>query len=519
MILSFPGHSTTVPSFCRITKYSGRWRANALPYTAFGCIKHSVAREFFPFVVLLILLCNPCNIVQAKSFDFGTLGSSSSVAFTNVTLIDGRGGPAKEQVTVLIDDGKITGVHPKKSGLKPGYYVQDLSSHIMTPGFVMMHEHLHYPAGDGAYNEMHYSFPSLYLAGGVTTARTAGSMSTYGDLSLKHAIAEGLVPGPDLDVTGPYLTGPGSPVPGITIYKRKTLSGPDSARKMLHYWLNEGVTSQKVYMHIREDEFKTVLKIANQNRQKVTGHLCSITYRKAAELGINNIEHGFLVASDFVTDKKNNQCPSPAIIEKSILDLPLNDTRIMSLINVLVQKDVAITSTLAAFETFAAGRPIAPIKALDLMTTNVKQIYLNRWSSIQNSDRGRAWHNRLKKEMAWEKMFYEAGGLLLAGTDPTGYGGIVPGISSLRQIQLLIEANFSPAEAVKIATYNGAKFLDQLDTIGTIEVGKRANMVIFSGRPHSRTFHHDRVVAVIKDGQPYDSQRIFQELRGIVGLR
>ena len=169
--------------------------------------------------------------------------------------------------------------------------VLDLHGYTVMPGIVGMHNHLFYiarPNENSQWNfeppvlvpQMTFSAPRLYLAGGVTTMRTTGSVETYADLNLKRAIDEGKLPGPHIDVTGPYLEGPNS-----YFLQMHQLSGPDEARQMVDYWADRGVTSFKAYMNITRAELKAAIDAAHKRGIKVTGHLCSVTYKEAAELG------------------------------------------------------------------------------------------------------------------------------------------------------------------------------------------------------------------------------------------
>jgi enamidase len=380
------------------------------------------------------------------------------------------------------------------------------------PGYVMLHEHLFYPSGGGAvYNEQGYSFPRLYLAGGVTTMRTAGNMAGYADLNIKKAIDEGTMLGPSIDVTAPYLEGPGLPIPQV-----KALRDAADARKMVNYWADEGATSFKAYMHITRDELRAAAEEAHKRGLKITGHLCSVTFREAAALGIDDLEHGFVVASDFVPDKKPDECPSGGAVQRSFAALDVNSAAVRDLIAELVRRGVAITSTLTIYETFTAGQPSAPAKVLDALLPETRRQYEQRRAAIIQA--GDTTNAVLRKEMQLEKMFADAGGLLVVGTDPTGFGGVVAGYSNQRALELLVQAGFSPLEAIRIATLNGAKYLGRDSRIGTIAVGKQADLIVVNGDPSSRIGDVQNVELVFKRGVGYDSPKIFDSVKGRVGL-
>ncbi len=274
------------------------------------------------------------------------------VALTHVRVIDGTGAPARANQTVVIERGVIRAVGDAARVAVPAdARVLDLAGRSVLPGLVMLHEHMFYPSGGGTvYNEQAFSFPRLYLAGGVTTARTAGNMAGYADLELKKAIDAGRAVGPSLDVTAPYLNGPGLP-----IYQVHALTGPDDAREMVAHWADRGATSFKAYMQITRDELRAVIEEAHRRGLKVTGHLCSVSFREAAALGIDDLEHGLVVASDFVQGKQPDTCPAGGVLP-SIAALDPASAPVQGLIRELVTRRVALTSTLTVFETFTPGR-------------------------------------------------------------------------------------------------------------------------------------------------------------------
>jgi imidazolonepropionase-like amidohydrolase len=440
--------------------------------------------------------------------------SDSVVALTNVRVIDGTGAAPRTGQTKVMKGGVIQSVGDAASAKIPaGTRTMDLSGRTVMPGYVMLHEHLFYPSGGGAiYNEQGYSFPRLYLAGGVTTMRTAGNMSGYADLGIKKAIDDGSMLGPSVDVTAPYLEGPGLPIPQV-----KALRDADDARKMVNYWAGEGATSFKAYMHITRAELGAAAQEAHKRNLKITGHLCSVTFREAAALGIDDLEHGFVVASDFVPDKKPDECPAGNAVQRSIASLDVTGAGARDLIAELVRKRVAITSTLTIFETFAASQPNAPPKALDAMLPEARRQYEQRRAAIAQSP-DTTWNVLVRKEMQLEKMFSDAGGLLVVGTDPTGFGGVVAGYSNQRALELLVQAGFTPVEAVRIATLNGAKYLGRDAKIGTIAAGKQADLVVVRGDPSANISDVENVELVFKQGVGYDSAKIFESVKGRVGL-
>src|SRR5437588_12526854 len=212
------------------------------------------------------------------------------IALTHVRVIDGTGAAPLEDQTIVISGGKIKSMQPGNDLILPrDAKVLDLPGYTVLPGLVGMHDHMFFPMGGSPpmYSDMGFSFPRLYLALGVTTIRTTGSVAPYADLEIKKLIDSGRMIGPKMYITAPYLEGEGSFTPVM-----HTLKDADDARKMVNYWADQGATSFKAYMNITRDELRVAVEEAHKRGLKVTGHLCSIGYKEAAEIGIDNLEHG-----------------------------------------------------------------------------------------------------------------------------------------------------------------------------------------------------------------------------------
>jgi imidazolonepropionase-like amidohydrolase len=443
---------------------------------------------------------------------------SPVLALTHVRVIDGTGAAPRADQTVVIADGKIATIGDAPSTKIPGgAKVLDLTGRTVIPGLVGMHDHMYYPAPGGApplYPEHAASFPRLYLAGGVTTIRTTGSMEPYADLELKRAIDDGKMAGPKIHVTGPYLEGQGA-----FSLQMHQLKDAEDARRMVEFWIAQGATSFKAYQNITPDELAAVVKAAHVHGIKVTGHLCSIGFREAAALGIDDLEHGLVVDTEFLPDKKPGACPSPAAADKALLPLEVASGPIHDTIRDLVAHHVAITSTLPVFETLVPNRAPLDARVLDAMLPDARISYLRRRALISDGAAKSDWPALFKKELEFEREFVKQGGMLLAGLDPTGYGGVIAGFGDQREVELLVEAGFTPLEAIHIATSNGAEFLGELDKIGTLAAGKQADLVVIDGDPSGNIKDIEKVEIVFKDGVGYDSAKLIESVRGFVGLR
>jgi imidazolonepropionase-like amidohydrolase len=459
-----------------------------------------------------ILLAAPTAAAQRQPIDNAVRAfvkvDAPVVALTHARVVDGTAAPAREGQTVILRDGLIAALGPDAE-IPPGATIIDLTGRTVMPGLVMVHEHLYYPTGPGVYGQLGESFIRLYLAGGVTTMRTGGNVNGFMDLNLKRLVEAGRRAGPDIDATAPYLNGPNNFV------QMRSMEGPADARRQVEYWADEGATSFKAYMNITRGELAAAIDEAHRRRIKVTGHLCSVTYAEAADLGIDNLEHGFLAATDFVPDKQPDTCPQGRRTQDALLALDADGPAFTSLVRKLIEKNVAVTSTLTIFETFTPGRPMPP--GLELLVAPLREQFERthaRVAATTDSPYGRLF----PKAMALERTFARAGGLLIAGTDPTGSGGVIPGFSNQRALELLVEAGFTPLEAIAIGTRNGARYLGRDARVGTIAVGKQADLVIVTGNPAVNIADVRNVETVFKKGVGFDPAKLIESVKGRVGL-
>jgi imidazolonepropionase-like amidohydrolase len=476
--------------------------------------------------VLSMLVCSVGLIAQTLSPQVRGFVKVDSplVALAHVRVIDGTGGATREDQTVVISQGKIQSVSDAASANVPkDAQVLDLHGYSVIPGLVGMHDHMFYPMGNAIFGEMAFSFPRLYLGCGVTTIRTTGALEPYTDLELKKQIDQGETPGPKMHVTGPYLEGPGS-----FAVQMHQLTGPEDATKTVNFWLDQGVDSFKAYMYITPAELSAAIAAAHKRGAKVTGHLCSVGFREAAALGIDDLEHGLFVDTEFLPTKKSGECPNPSENPELMAKLDVNRGPLHEMIVDLVQHHVAVTSTLPVFEMGSfAGRPTLEKRVLDALSPDARSALL--WNRVRSSDASglrkqygsdvSPWPAAFQKEMEFEHAFVAAGGLLLAGLDPTGMGGVIAGFGDQREVELLVEAGFTPLEAIHIATANGAQFLGELDRIGTIAPGKQADLVVIKGDPSNKIEDIENVEIVFKDGIGYDSSKLIEAARGVVGSR
>lgn len=471
--------------------------ASVLSLAAAGALAAQAPRQLQPMVARYVSVNEPV------------------VALTNVRLIDGTGAPARTGQTIVISGDKITAAGPAASTAIPnGARRIDLAGHTVMPGIIGLHDHMYYSsAAGGSMKPMLQSYPRLFLSAGVTTIRTTGSVDSYQELNLKRSISQGEQPGPDIFVTGPYLQGPG-PGPGAM----HPLAGPEDAARLVRYWSEEGVSWFKAYTQISRAELGAAIEEAHKHGVKVTGHLCSVGFREAVALGIDNLEHGFLDNLEYFPGKQPDNCPSDFVTQRKVYgELDINSADVQSTIREMVTRGVSMTSTLSVIE-LGSGRPVPRdprvLAALFPAAAASVDSFYTRTATQTDPVATKAFKNG----MAFERAFVAAGGLLGAGSDPCCLSAIA-GYADQRNFELLVEAGFSPEQTVQIMTQNGAKILGIADRVGAVLPGQEADLIVLQGDLGSNPAVIRNVVTVYKRGLGYDAAKLTAAIKGLIGLR
>lgn len=428
------------------------------------------------------------------------------VALTHVTLIDGTGRPARADQTIVLRNGRIESVGPSGALAIPApAQVIDLTGYTVIPGLVGLHEHTYFGGISHAAPMMHSAL--LYLAAGVTTAMTAGSMLPYNELTMKRLVDRGELPGPRLHISGPYLTGPRAEPSAFRI-----IESPEDARRVVNYWADEGADWFKI-LSGPAAVVRAVVAAAHARGLKVTAHLCAVTFSDGAQLGIDALQHGFITNSEYVPGKKPDVCPSTN--QKAQADVDPSSPAVREDIRRIVAAGASVVSTLGVYESFSLTRARVDTAELAMLAPPVRREVEENHATLAQSpfivpDR------LLKSMMQWERLFVAAGGLLGAGADPWGTG-YMPGYGDLRNYEMLIEAGFSAPEAVQIMTLNGARILGEQQRIGSIEPGKAADLVVMRGNLASDAAAIRNVSIVFRNGYGFDPAKLRNEARGKLG--
>ena len=428
------------------------------------------------------------------------------IALVGVKVFDGTGRLPLPDQTVLIARGRIADVGSSDSVAIPqGAKVLRLTGRTVIPGLVGMHDHTHMPG----ITFMGYTASRLWLASGVTTVQTAGSAEPEAERALARAIEAGEAVGPTIFPTAPYITGPGGNGPMSKPATEK------EAREFAREWSDAGATWFKRYRHVEPHIAAAVIDEAHARGRKVAGHLCSLTFREAALMGIDSIEHGLIASSDFVAERPQGTCVST---RRAATELDRSDPQIAELIDLLVQEGVTLTSTLAIIESHFPHRPQGDERSLALMSPEWRQRYEERQARIEEESASTTMTPELlEKFMAFERMFAEAGGRLVMGPDPGRH--VLPGYGNQRCFELLVEAGFTVPEAVQIATGNGAYALGVGHEVGRVAEGYVADLVVLGGELAAEPSVIRNVEVVFKDGLGFDPEKLIADVHGQVGYR
>lgn len=422
-----------------------------------------------------------------------------SFVLENARVVDGTGGAAREGMTVVIDKGVIAYVGTSPRALPAGATSIDLAGHTVLPGLVMMHEHINYFSGAYVWDSQPGSVPKLLLAAGVTTARTAGSEAPQVDLNLKKRIDAGTAPGPTLFVTGAYLNGPEGGFLGDTVVRNA-----EEAREVTGYWGARGATSIKAYSSISPEALRGAVEEANRRRMHVAGHLGEISCTEAANAGIHTIEHT-------LTSCAKDLGVSPDRMASFRYDGASKAAR--DLVALLIAKNVTLVATPPATEAYDPTD-----EELSMLSPDQRDRYLEiakdppPW--LQNTKAWAPWNGAHRQ---FERDFVAMGGRLLIGADAADFG-LVPGYANHRAMIALVRGGFTPLQVIKFGTSDAARFLGISDRVGTIAVGKEADLLVVKGAPDRSIEDIRNVAYVFKRGSAFDPVKLRAAAKGKLGL-
>ena len=234
-------------------------------------------------------------------------------------------------------------------------------------------------------------------------------------------------------------------------------------------------------------------------------------------LGIDSLEHGLLTNSEYWPGKEPDKCPTATDVEiYGNLDVE-NGAAVKQTIDEMVKRNVSLTSTLAVMELSSPSRIPLDRRVIDVLHPDAAKAIQN-WHANGQKGNDKPRQALLKKAMQFERRFVAAGGLLGAGSDPCCLS-VVAGYGDQRNFELLVEAGFTPEQAVQIMTANGAQILGIDKRVGTITAGKQADLLVIKGDLSKDPAAIKQITTVFREGAGYDPERLLKTIRGLIGVR
>jgi imidazolonepropionase-like amidohydrolase len=417
--------------------------------------------------------------------------AQKEIILQNARIVDVEKGTVLEGYSILIVNGKIAKIEKTEKLQALKATTVNMTGKTILPGLVMLHEHMNYFSGQAVWDHHPVSFPKLFLAAGVTTLRTAGAENPMYDLNLKRRIDNGIAIGPRMFVTGPMFNDSTGGFLGdfiILNYKE--------ARKATAFWADMGCSSFKVYSDISREALRGVIDEAHSRGLIVTGHLGKMSCSEATNLGIDNIEHGFASCSSELQ-----------LAFDSLWTIQKDDLKVQNLVDLLVKKRVVLTVTPFSDSDFSD-------------TTNLEYLSGDEKERIQEMIKNKP--PFVPKEVnerqlrPLERMYVKKGGQIVLGADAADFG-IIPGFQNHNVLITMVKAGWHPLEVLKIATIGGARFLHIDEELGSIEVGKAADLIVVAGKPDQVIEDIKNVEIVFRNGVGYYSKVLRHSVKGLVG--
>ena len=415
-------------------------------------------------------------------------------ALTNVSVIDGTGAAATRNQTIIVAGGVIQFVGDAAAAQPPASAtVLDLRGSTVLPGLIMMHEHVR---GD-------YLSSRLFLARGITTVRNTGSFEPIGEINLRTWIREGRVPGPEMFLTSPALSQHEEALSRYKFIILQNVRDDAHARRIVSYWASEGVDAIKAYRGMTSTMLRVIVEEAHRLGLHVSGHLDDrkISCTEAAEIGLDSWEHNF--SRCFST-----AAPGGGRGSRLDPDSPAGK----AVMATLLSRRMTFTETPVDDRPLTAAElaVLAPDAAADYQRIVRENDDLLGEHPASDEVQGKPGHALVA--------FSRAGGRVMLGADAVGLPQ-VPGFANLKALNLLYSIyGFTPLEAIRIATLNGASFLGIDKRTGSIAQGKEADLVVVKGDPSARMKDIDNVQFVFSNGVLFDSAKMLEEMRGKFSL-
>jgi imidazolonepropionase-like amidohydrolase len=466
------------------------------------------ARAMYPLLVSALIAFSGCTSTAAVQT------RSTPLVLRGVTVIDGTGAPPSVNMDVVIEGERIVGIHPSGSQrYARDATVLDLSGRYLLPGLIDTHAHVTvlrwYPDESGRRRGVFDRGVSertlrVLLAHGVTAVRNPSAPTAEG-VALRDDVARGLIAGPRIVTSGVHLN--------------DARMSEEDLRGEVRKQVAVGVDFIKVYAGLTPPQVSAVIDEAHALGVPVVGHLQRTTWTEAARLGIDAITHGFSWAPAYLPENRRSEYRQTLLGRLDWLEwIDPDGPEVQEMIRVLVEQRVAVDPTLIAYHTKFFGDDPRYLEHPEhhLVPEIVEDwrggTHTDDWTSADYARGKRLW----PRAAQLIRRYHEAGVLLSAGSDlPVPW--VIPGVGLHEELELLVAAGIPPLEVLRIATRNGAETLGLLDEIGTVEVGKRADLVMLGADPTANIRNTRSIELIIQNGRTMRPGEILNELAPLPG--
>jgi len=425
------------------------------------------------------------------------LPQAESAVFRCGLLIDPASGRTVRDAVIIVAGGKILWTGPAREARLPdGFRTVDFGTKTVIPGLIDSHGHLF-----GGLVTRHTTcdlLGPLYLAAGVTTVRSPGSMEPEGDMGFRNRVDSGRYLGPRVFHSGPYIEGD-----PVTVAWMNPVRTPEEVRLKIESWIRAGATSVKVYANLKGDLLRTAIEFGHLHGVKVIGHLGAATWREAILMGIDEIFHGILELPEVT--------PAGASVKdrnRWLASVDLDRPEIKDLLRLAAESGVILTPTAVIAE------PLDPVR--HHLEEERRFLTAEAWAKLEErraESSSADGPGVMAKVRRFIRMAYDAGCLLSTGTDQVGFA-LLPGFALWREMEVFAEAGLPPMDVLRAATVNGARAIGRSDLLGALEAGKLADFVVLDGDPLEDIRRIRAVHRVVKGGVLFEPESVLAPVLG-----
>jgi imidazolonepropionase-like amidohydrolase len=420
----------------------------------------------------------------------GISGSrASTIAIVGGTLVDGTGTAPVPDAAVVIHDGRIVAAGPRSKVKIPKHAnVVDAHGKTILPGLWDMHAHFE-----------QVEWGPIYLAAGVTTVRDCGNEFEF-ITAVRDAIAQGRGLGPRLLLAG-IVDGSSTYTIGV-----ERVDTPEQARMWTDRYHDAGFQQMKIYSSVKLEELKIVADEAHRLGMTVTGHIPEgLNAYQAIEAGQDQINHIGYIADIMKSPLPENSTRLDRFKAGANIDLESPEAK--KALAFLKDHHTVVDPTMALMEFFTATTAKPPASFEPGVNKVAPELAEQLTDVGPPTDRSEIGEKVFAKELAIVGALHRAGIPVVAGTDQT-----VPGHSLHREIELYVQAGFTPMEAIQAATIVPARVMGLEKELGTVEKGKRGDLILVNGNPLEDIHQIRNVEYVITNGTMFHTAELWQSV-------